>query len=324
MLLRSQTLLSSARAMNFSPSQPEEAADLPPFDLQISIFITLACLVIPLILVLKPFGFMRTCFAWANVFLSRACSRAKVDDEESCSQKSAGGSHAQLPPIVEATHAPCDQASCPVSLPAETCASLRVMEVEGPGTSPSRNTLPLPDNCQSRGSSAPVQRQPPEFHRRSIISDVCLNALASTVTGQSGTLDDPEICLDAVQVSERTSVSALSRLEHLFDARSSACADGAIVARQEGFPSNYLLQDNTSFALRARHSPAALWVNQRHERQRRNADTTWSPELIFIANSPSELHHGSRRDLSSPLRPSNLGFARSANQTFARQNSQNL
>jgi hypothetical protein len=259
-LLRSQTLLSSARSMNFSPSQPEKAADLLPLDLQVSIFITLACLVIPLILFLKPFGFLRTFVAWANLFLSRVCSRAKVEDEESCSQESAGGSLGQIPPIIEAPLAPCGQASCPVSLLAETCKDLRVMVVEGQVTPPSRNTQPLQEQCHSSASV----------------------------------------------LSEWKGVSASSRLEHSFDARSSAGADGANTARQSCSPGNNFIQDDTSSAWRARYSPAALGVHQRHERQRRNADTTRSPGFIFVADSASALDNGIHHDPRSPVRAKTL------------------
>ncbi len=302
MLLRSQTLLSSARTMNFSPAQPEQAADNLPFDLQISIFITIACLVIPLILIVNPFGSLKTCVSWTKMFLSRTCSSlAKVEDEESCSQTSAGGSRLQLP-SVEVSHAPCGQASCSMSLPAEACASLGIMVVEGPVAPPSRNTLPLPAQCQSSVSAVPEQYQPPVFHRRAIIPEVSLNVFAATGTGQFGTLDEPEICSDAVQVLEWTSVSGSSRLERSFNAQSSACGDDATAVTQTGSFDNYFIQKNTSSAWNLRASPVALELNKRHERQRRIADATWSPELIFTADSQSALCNSSHRDLRSPVR----------------------
>ena len=48
-LLRSKTLLSSARAINFEPANPDGTADQLSLDVALSIVIILACLVFPLI-----------------------------------------------------------------------------------------------------------------------------------------------------------------------------------------------------------------------------------------------------------------------------------
>ena len=53
-LLRSQSLLSSARPMNFNPSSPNQAADTLPFDVRLTIVVILACIITPFIILLKP------------------------------------------------------------------------------------------------------------------------------------------------------------------------------------------------------------------------------------------------------------------------------
>jgi hypothetical protein len=59
-LLRSQTLLSSARNINFAPAEPNQAADTIPFDVQVSIFIIASCLILPFVWLVKPFDWIFT------------------------------------------------------------------------------------------------------------------------------------------------------------------------------------------------------------------------------------------------------------------------
>jgi hypothetical protein len=67
-LLRSQTLLSSARNINFAPDEPDQAADRIPFDVQVSIFIIASCLILPFVWLVKPFD-------WIFTRLSLVCLR---------------------------------------------------------------------------------------------------------------------------------------------------------------------------------------------------------------------------------------------------------
>jgi hypothetical protein len=76
-LLRSQTLLSSARSINFEPTDPAETANTMSVDVQVSVFIIMACLVLPLIIVLKPFGIFRTLFSLIKNSRGQARKRHK-------------------------------------------------------------------------------------------------------------------------------------------------------------------------------------------------------------------------------------------------------
>ena len=62
-LLRSQTLLSSARAINFAPTEPDEAAATMPLDVQVSVFIILSSLVLPFVWLVKPLDWLRACMS---------------------------------------------------------------------------------------------------------------------------------------------------------------------------------------------------------------------------------------------------------------------
>ena len=67
-LLRSQSLLSSARPINFDPSSPNHAADTLPFDVRLTIFVILACIITPFIILLKPH-----CILKAFVLMLKSC-----------------------------------------------------------------------------------------------------------------------------------------------------------------------------------------------------------------------------------------------------------
>jgi hypothetical protein len=82
-LLRSQTLLSSARAINFEPSNPDSAAEELSVDVELSIVIILACLIFPLIVLFKPFGFVITCLSFIKMRLQRSCFHSEVDIDQS-------------------------------------------------------------------------------------------------------------------------------------------------------------------------------------------------------------------------------------------------
>ncbi len=82
MLLRSQTLLSSARAINFEPSNPDSAAEELSVDVELSIVIILACLIFPLIVLFKPFGFVITCLSFIKMRLQRSCFHSEVDIDQ--------------------------------------------------------------------------------------------------------------------------------------------------------------------------------------------------------------------------------------------------
>ncbi len=59
-LLRSQTLLSTARNINFAPANPDQTADTTPVDVQISIFVIASCLILPFVFLVKPFNWIFT------------------------------------------------------------------------------------------------------------------------------------------------------------------------------------------------------------------------------------------------------------------------
>lgn len=63
-LLRSQTLLSTARNINFAPANPDQTADTTPFDVEVSIFVIASCLILPFVwlfnFVVKPFDWIFT------------------------------------------------------------------------------------------------------------------------------------------------------------------------------------------------------------------------------------------------------------------------
>jgi hypothetical protein len=60
-LLRSQTLLSSARTINFAPTEPNQPAPVMTLDVQVSVFIIIASLVLPLVWLVKPFDWLYSC-----------------------------------------------------------------------------------------------------------------------------------------------------------------------------------------------------------------------------------------------------------------------
>jgi hypothetical protein len=60
-LLRSQTLISSARPINFDPKAPNETAESLPFEVQLSIWIILACITMPFVILFKPISMFKAC-----------------------------------------------------------------------------------------------------------------------------------------------------------------------------------------------------------------------------------------------------------------------
>jgi hypothetical protein len=60
-LLRSQALLSSARSINFDPKAPNQAAESLPFEVQLTIWIILACISIPFLVLFKPLSILQSC-----------------------------------------------------------------------------------------------------------------------------------------------------------------------------------------------------------------------------------------------------------------------
>lgn len=70
-LLRSQTLLSSARTINFDPTEPDQAASTVPVDVQVCIFVILSCLVLPFVWLVKPFEGLLACI----LLVRQKCSR---------------------------------------------------------------------------------------------------------------------------------------------------------------------------------------------------------------------------------------------------------
>ena len=61
-LLRSQSLLSSARSINFDPSNPIEAAENQSVDVNFTIVILVGCIFVPFVVVLKLHHILQTCF----------------------------------------------------------------------------------------------------------------------------------------------------------------------------------------------------------------------------------------------------------------------
>ena len=74
-LLRSQTLLSSARTINFAPAEPDQTATTMPLDVQVCVFIILSCLVLPLVWLVNPFDWIFTCFSLIRKQLWRLPSK---------------------------------------------------------------------------------------------------------------------------------------------------------------------------------------------------------------------------------------------------------
>jgi hypothetical protein len=101
-LLRSQTLLSSARTINFSPSNPQENAKDLTLDVRLTIWIVMACLITPLILVFKPFSFATTLFSLTKACLIQACNR-NIADQQHSDQKPPSGEHFDSPQGFKAT-----------------------------------------------------------------------------------------------------------------------------------------------------------------------------------------------------------------------------
>jgi len=67
-LLRSQALLSSARPMNFDPKAPNQAAESLPFEVQLTIWIILACITVPFVLIFKPLSILQACMMVLKLF----------------------------------------------------------------------------------------------------------------------------------------------------------------------------------------------------------------------------------------------------------------
>lgn len=93
MLLRSQTLLSSGRAINFAPASPDETADVIPVDVRISASVIIACLTLPLFVVMQPFAFLLTCTSFIKNYCARTCKRAKIVD---CNRQVGDGDETSL------------------------------------------------------------------------------------------------------------------------------------------------------------------------------------------------------------------------------------
>jgi hypothetical protein len=83
-LLRSQTLISSARPINFDPKAPNLTAESLPFEVQLSIWIILACITMPFVVLFKPISMLQTCLmalklCWLKLRQSKE-RRAHFDD----------------------------------------------------------------------------------------------------------------------------------------------------------------------------------------------------------------------------------------------------
>ncbi len=93
-LLRSQTLLSSARAINFAPTEPDEAAAAMPLDVQVSVFIILSSLVLPFVWLVKPLNWLPACIS----LIKRRCGKQPCETTTRPCLDPAGGrtqKHAQ-------------------------------------------------------------------------------------------------------------------------------------------------------------------------------------------------------------------------------------
>jgi hypothetical protein len=82
-LLRSQTLHSSARSINFEPTDPTQTANTMSVDVQVSVFVIMACLTLPLIIVLKPVAMFRSLFSlikncWGQAHKSQKHTNERV------------------------------------------------------------------------------------------------------------------------------------------------------------------------------------------------------------------------------------------------------
>jgi hypothetical protein len=60
-LLRSQTLLSSGRPINFDPKTPSQTAHDLPFDVRLTIVILVGCIMTPFIVLVKPLRMLQAC-----------------------------------------------------------------------------------------------------------------------------------------------------------------------------------------------------------------------------------------------------------------------
>jgi hypothetical protein len=81
-LLRSQSLLSSARPINFDPLSPNQQAETLPFDVRLTIIIILACLIAPFVFLLKlhrSLGML--------VLLLKSCKLRLQQKTSACNQK---------------------------------------------------------------------------------------------------------------------------------------------------------------------------------------------------------------------------------------------
>lgn len=158
-LLRSQTLLSSARSINFSPSNPDKNAEKLPVDVQVSIIITIVCLILPFIIILKPFGFIHTMISIVKMLWVRKCNRAKVNHEQS-SDMTISDKQDEAYIKAESAQKKDDHNSFEIALQTSSCANLS-----------NDGTQPFPDPVRSQ--------QTPPFHRRPILPEIYLNALTS-------------------------------------------------------------------------------------------------------------------------------------------------
>ena len=77
-LLRSQTLLSSARTINFAPTEPDQTATTMPVDVQVCVFIILSCLILPFVWLVKPFDWLLTCISLIRRKIWRQQSKESI------------------------------------------------------------------------------------------------------------------------------------------------------------------------------------------------------------------------------------------------------
>jgi hypothetical protein len=90
-LLRSQALLSSARPINFDPKAPNQAAESLPFEVQLTIWIILACITIPFVVLFKPLSILQACMmvlklCWWKLKQWNERRNRRVDDRSNSMQ----------------------------------------------------------------------------------------------------------------------------------------------------------------------------------------------------------------------------------------------
>jgi hypothetical protein len=97
-LLRSQTLLSSARNINFAPANPDQTADKIPFDVQVSIFVIASCLVLPFVWLVKPFNWIFTRLSLLRFRYSTPAFENSTQLNENAVGHKSRGEHTQIDP----------------------------------------------------------------------------------------------------------------------------------------------------------------------------------------------------------------------------------